>query len=233
MIAIVPARGGSKGLPGKNIKNLCGRPMIAYTIETALKSKYIQEVIISTDEKKIADIAVEYGATCPFMRPPELARDDSHAIDTYLYTVENLNRQHGYNIDEFVVLQPTSPLRITEDIDNTIDIFYRYKADSAASFVKETHPIIWHKYLDKEGKISSIFSENQLQNRQEIRPTYYPNGAVYVFKYSLLVKDRCYYTERSYAYIMPFDRSIDIDTMDDFEYAEILLRRRHEKHAYL
>jgi CMP-N,N'-diacetyllegionaminic acid synthase len=229
MIAIVPARGGSKGLPGKNIRNLCGKPMIAYTIETALESKYVKEVIISTDQKKIADIAVEYGATCRFMRPHELARDDSHAIDTYLYTVEHLNGQHGYNINEFVVLQPTSPLRIAQDIDNTIDIFYRHKADSAASFTKETHPIIWHKYLDEEGKILSLFPEEQMQNRQEIRPTYYPNGAIYVFKYDLLLKNRCYYTQRSYAYIMPFERSVDIDDIDDFEYAEILLRRRHEK----
>jgi N-acylneuraminate cytidylyltransferase/CMP-N,N'-diacetyllegionaminic acid synthase len=233
MIAIVPARGGSKGLPGKNIRTLFGKPMIAYTIEAALKSKYVQEIIISTDDKKIADIAVANGAICPFMRPPDLAKDDSQAVDTYLYTVEKLNGQCEYDIKEFVVLQPTSPLRIAEDIDKTIDIFYKRNADSAASFTKESHPIVWHKYLDDDGKIVKLFTEDQLLNRQEIKPSYYPNGAVYVFQYDLLKKNRIYYTQRSYAYVMPFERSVDIDTIDDFEYAEFLLRRRHEKQTDL
>lgn len=227
MIAIVPARGGSKGVPGKNIKDLFGKPMIAYTIEEALKSKYITEVIISTDDERIADVAVRYGAKCPFMRPAELAQDDSLAIDTYTYTVDKLNPKFGYSIADFAVLQPTSPLRLAEDIDNTIEVFKKNNADSAISFTREAHPISWHKYLDENSRIVPIF-EDKLLNRQELRPTYYPNGAVFVFKYST-IKSGKYYTDKSYAYVMPASRSVDIDTLDDFEYAEFLLRKRHEK----
>ncbi|TLD41229.1 MAG: N-Acetylneuraminate cytidylyltransferase [Candidatus Jettenia ecosi] len=227
MIAIVPARGGSKGLPGKNIKELLGKPMIASAIEEGLRSRYLSEVIVSTDDKEIAEVAVRYGAKCPFMRPVELATDKSLAMDTYTYTIERLNKEFGYNIREFVVLQPTSPLRIAEDIDNTIEIFKTHDADSAVSFTKEHHPISWHKFLDENNKITPLFEE-KVQNRQEIRPTYYPNGAVYVFKLSV-VKSGRYYTENSYAYVMPADRSVDVDTIDDFEYAEFLLRKRYEK----
>lgn len=227
MIAIMPARGGSKGLPGKNIKELFGKPMIAYTIEEGLRSRYISEVIVSTDDKEIAEVAVRYGARCPFMRPAELATDKSLAIDTYTYTIERLNKEFGYNIREFAVLQPTSPLRIAEDIDNTIEIFKTHDADSAISFTKEDHPVTWHKYLDENSRITPLFEE-KVQNRQEIRPTYYPNGAVYVFKIDV-VKSGRYYTENSYAHVMPADRSVDVDTIDDFEYAEFLLRKRYEK----
>lgn len=227
MIAIVPARGGSKGLPGKNIKELFGKPMITYTIEEGLRSQHVTEIIVSTDDKEIAEVAVRYGAKCPFMRPMELATDKSLAMDTYTYTIERLTKEFGYNIREFTVLQPTSPLRIAEDIDNTIEIFKKHDADSAISFTKEAHPISWHKYLDSEGKISPLF-EDKVQNRQEIRPTYYPNGAVYVFKLDV-VKSGRYYTENSYAHVMPADRSVDVDTIDDFEYAEFLLRKRYEK----
>lgn len=111
MIAIVPARCGSKGLPGKNIKKLYGKPMIAYTIEEALKSKYISNVIISTDCKEIEDVALRYGAKSFFLRPQELATDQAKAIDNYNYTVKKLNSDFGLEIKEFVVLQPTSPLR--------------------------------------------------------------------------------------------------------------------------
>ena len=103
MIAIIPARGGSKGLPGKNILPLCGKPMIAYTIEAAKQSKYISRVIVSTDDQKIANIALEYGAEVPFLRPEFLASDTAQAIDNYIYTVERLSREWGTSIEEFVV----------------------------------------------------------------------------------------------------------------------------------
>jgi len=116
MIAIIPARGGSKGLPGKNIRPLNGKPLIAYAIEAALKAKHIDRVIISTDDEEIARVAVEYGAELPFMRPAELASDTAMAIDNYIYTIGRLEEEGGKPIDAFVVLQPTSPLRIAEDM---------------------------------------------------------------------------------------------------------------------
>jgi len=221
MIAIVPARCGSKGLPGKNIKNLHGKPMIAYTIEEALKSSYIDEVIISTDCEEIEKIALKYGAKSLFLRPKELASDTAIAIDNYIYTVDRLNEEFAYNIKSFVVLQPTSPLRKTIDIDGAVQIFNDKNADSVISYTEEHHPIEWHKYITEDGKFENIFEE-KLQNRQEIKPSYYPNGAIFVFKHEM-IKQKRYYTDKSYSYIMPRDRSMDVDTMEDFKYIEFLL----------
>lgn len=226
MIAIIPARGGSKGLPGKNIKDLLGKPMIAYTIIEALKSKHISDVIISTDDQEIYDIAIKYGACGHFLRPGSLSEDSSLAIDNYLYTIERLNSEFDYNIEDFVILQPTSPLRITDDIDKAIELFQYKDADSVVSYVAEDHPVSWHKYIGDDNRFIDIF-ENNLKNRQDNRVSYYPNGAIFIFKYSL-IKDRKYYSDNSYAYIMPKDRSIDVDTIDDFNYIEFLMTTKYK-----
>ena len=223
MIAIVPARGGSKGLPNKNILSLAGKPLILWTIEAAQNSKYIDRIILSTDDKAIADICRPTGIDIPFMRPIDLAKDNSLAIDNYIYTINRLNSEHGFDIEECVVLQPTSPLRKSEDIDGSIELFKKKNADSVVSYTEEHHPIEWHKYITNEGKFENIF-ENKLLNRQDIKKSYYPNGAIFVFNYKL-IKQNKYYNENSYAYIMPRKRSIDIDTIDDFEYAEYLINR--------
>ena len=224
MIAIIPARGGSKGLPGKNIRPLNGKPLIAYAVEAALKAKHIDRVIVSTDDEEIAKVAVQYGAELPFMRPAELATDTAMAVDNYIYTIGRLEKESGTAIDSFVVIQPTSPLRIAEDIDNAVELFQSKDADSVVSYCKEDHPITWHKYLDEEGRFVNLF-EVSLKNRQDLRVSYYPNGAVYVFKTSI-IRERKYFTDKSYAYVMPKSRSVDVDTIDDFEYAEFLLRRQ-------
>ena len=224
MLAIIPARGGSKGLPGKNIKPLLGKPLIAYAIDAALKSKYISEVIVSTDDEKIAEVAVNHGAINPFMRPAELATDQARAVDNYIYTINRLNKTRADKIKYFIVLQPTSPLRTTEDIDGAIKMFYEKKADSVITYCEEHHPITWHKYLNKDHSFSNIF-EDSLANRQAHRPTYYPNGAAFVFRFEIIKKE-IYYTDNSYGYIMPRNRSVDIDTLEDFEYAKFLLQRR-------
>lgn len=224
MIAIVPARGGSKGLPGKNIKDLLGKPMIVYTIEEALKSKYITEVIISTDCKEIEAVAIKYGAKSPFLRPEYLASDSAKAIDNYIYTIDRLNKEFAYDIKDFVLLQPTSPLRTVEDIDKSIELFKDKNADSVVSYTEEHHPIEWHKYITEDGKFENIFEE-KLLNRQEIKKSYFPNGAVFVFDYKL-IKQAKYYSDNSYAYIMPRNRSVDVDTLEDFRYIEFLLQER-------
>lgn len=223
MLAIIPARGGSKGLPGKNIKELNGKPLISYTIEAAKASQYISRIIISTDDEAIADLAVRCGAECPFMRPNFLAQDTSRAIDAFRYTIERLENEGGVKISEFIVLQPTSPLRTTQDIDSAIEIFQTKKADSVISYCAEHHPVRWHKYINGEGKFENIF-EDKIGNRQEERVSYFPNGAVFVFKTELIDKEQ-YYTENSYAYIMDRKKSIDIDTLEDFEYVEFLMNK--------
>ena len=225
MIAIIPARGGSKGLPGKNVKLLNGKPLIAYTIEAALKSEKINRVIVSTDDEEIARISIQYGAEVPFLRPDFLATDTAMAVDNYIYTIERLSAESGEVIDEFVVLQPTSPLRIVEDIDNAIEIFHSKDADSVIS-TQEQHPVSWHKYINEDGTFEDILSPN-INNRQALRISYYPNGAIYVFRFKI-IKERKYYTDRSYAYVMPRERSVDIDYLMDFKYAEFLLSQSNE-----
>lgn len=120
-------------------------------------------------------------------------------------------------------MQPTSPLRTTEDIDGAIKLFYHKKADSVISYTEEYHPIMWHKYITQEGKFENIFDE-KLLNRQDYQITHFPNGAIFVFDYEL-IKRKLYYSESSYAYIMPRSRSVDVDTLEDFRYAEFLIQR--------
>lgn len=224
MIAIIPARGGSKGLPGKNIKPLNGKPLIAYTIECALKSEKISHVVVSTDSNEIAEIALKYGAEVPFLRPDYLATDEAKAIDNYIYTIHRLSEFYNEDIDSFIVLQPTSPLRLPEDIDGAITMFQEKQADSVISYTQEAHPIFWHKYMDEEGRLINIFDDT-LANRQDLQKSYYPNGAIYVFKKSIIERG-LYYTKNTFAYIMPRNRSIDIDYIEDFQYAEFLLSQK-------
>ena len=225
MIAIIPARGGSKALPGKNIKPLNGKPMIAYAIESALASKHITEVIVSTDDPKIYQIALQYGAKDTFLRPSELAGDTSLAIDNYRYTLNRLKREYNCDISCFVVLQPTSPLRTVKDIDAAIELFQSKNADSVISYCEEHHPISWHKYIKEDGRLENIFPDS-IKNRQDIKPSYYPNGAIFIFTYELIKLGK-YYSDKSYAFIMPRNRSVDVDTLDDFEYAQFLMDKQH------
>lgn len=226
MIAIIPARAGSKGLPGKNIKPLLGKPLIVYTIEAAQQSSAITEIFVSTDSEEIAKVAGLYGAKVPFLRPKELARDDSKAIDLYLFTVEHLNNQLNYDIEEFAVLQPTSPLRQPDDIDHAADIFHRKMADSVISVTEAMHHPTWAKKINGDGILQDFFPrQGSNKNRQEIESAFMPNGAVFVFRYSSLKAHCSYYTEQTYPLFMPAERSVDIDTQLDFEFAEFLLSR--------
>ena len=227
MIALIPARGGSKGLPNKNIRPLCGKPLIAHSIEVALRAKSISEVIVSTDSAEIAEVSKKFGAKVPFLRPSELAQDNSLAIDNYIYTIERL-RKDGAKMEEILVLLPTAPLRLAEDIDNAVKIFKEKNADSVISYYKAPHPLQWYKYFDASGVVRSFLPEgNRLANRQEEKDAYLPNGSIYIFKAELLIEKKSYFSERTFPYIMPASRSVDIDTIDDFEYAEFLMNKRN------
>lgn len=223
-VVIIPARGGSKGIPNKNLKELLGKPLIAYSIECAINSKYVDKVIVSTDSSEIAEVSKKYGAEVPFLRPSELATDSSPVIDTFIYTIERLEKEEGITIDQFIVLQPTSPLRTTRDLDEAIELFVNKKADSVVSYTSEEHPIYWHKYLKEDGRLED-FMPSSISRRQDYRKTYYPNGAIYVFKKALILQ-RNYYSENTYAYIMPRNRSVDIDYQEDFDYIEYLLSNK-------
>lgn len=230
MLAIIPARGGSKGLPGKNIKELNGKPLIWYTINAAQQSKQVDRIILSTDDKKIAKVSKGYDVEIPFMRPKKLATDSTLAIDNYIYTIERLNHEFDYNYQEFVVLQPTSPLRNAEDIDKAIQLFKEKNTDSVISVCEAVHPPLWSKKIDRKGVLRSYFNiEIENKNRQELEKAYMPNGAVFVFKLSFIKEKYTYYSDKTYPYIMPKERSIDIDDYLDFEFAEFLMRKRCER----
>jgi N-acylneuraminate cytidylyltransferase/CMP-N,N'-diacetyllegionaminic acid synthase len=222
MVALIPARGGSKGLPNKNIKKLCGKELIAYSIEEALNSKYVSEVYVSTDCQKIKEVAENYGAIVPFLRPDYLASDTSIAIDTYKHFIDFYTTVKEESIGNLIVLLPTSPLRKTINIDQAVELFLNKDADSVVSCCKEHHPVSWHKFLDNENRVINFRTE--LRNRQDEEVSYYPNGSIFIFRTDIL-KLNSYYTEKSYAYIMERRNSVDIDTIEDFEYAEFLIKK--------
>ncbi|PRD51946.1 acylneuraminate cytidylyltransferase family protein [Sphingobacterium gobiense] len=221
MLAIIPARGGSKGLPGKNIRPLCGKPLIAYTIEAAAKSKYITDVFVSTDSQEIAEIATEWGGWVPELRPNRLASDTAKSIDVIIYTISLLSEKFGKKYDSVVILQPTSPLRTECHIDESIELFHRKRADSVISYTEMEHPIFWSKYIDEELRFIDVFHNSMMSNRQEYKKTYLPNGAIYVVSTKQIETENLY-SKKSFAYVMPRGASIDIDSDIDFKLAELL-----------
>ena len=226
MLAIIPARGGSKGLPGKNIKTFHGKPLIAYSIETAKASELFKEIVVSTDSEEIADIAMKCGADVPFLRPPHLATDTAHAIDAFLHTVDHLNNKREVTYNEFVVLQPTSPLRLTNDIIDAVAIYRERRADSVISVTVANHPPSWAKKINKQGVLENFLDDDiDNRNRQENEVTYVPNGAVFVLRVELLRNYDTYYSKKTYPFIMPKERSIDIDDQVDFVVAEFLYEK--------
>jgi N-acylneuraminate cytidylyltransferase/CMP-N,N'-diacetyllegionaminic acid synthase len=227
MIAIIPARGGSKGIPRKNIRDLAGKPLIVWTIETVLGCKNIEEAIVSTDDAEIADVARAYGGHVPFMRPKELSEDGSPAIDAYLYTVDRLVHEGSKKLDAFAVFLPTSPLREVKDIESALAIFESRNADSVVSVVQNLHPPEWAKRIEASGVLHEYFPDFKSNlNRQDYPHSFVPNGSIYVFKTTFLRSKRTYYSKNTYAYVMPKERSIDIDDEYDLALAEWLMAKR-------
>ena len=227
MLSIIPARGGSKGLPGKNVRPLGGIPLICHTIRAALTAESVSRVIVTTDDEEIAAVARECGAEVPFLRPSDLAADNSMVMDAYLHTVDTIANETSEMIGSFVALLPTVPLRLPGDIDGAIEIFERHNADSVISVTEPPVPIHWYRKINSEGILCDYLPEfNATKNRQELEQSYVPNGAIYVFRTEVLRTTRQYYTEKTYPYIMPRERSADIDEILDFEWAEFLLQRK-------
>jgi CMP-N,N'-diacetyllegionaminic acid synthase len=222
MLCIIPARSGSKGLKNKNILPFNGKPLIYYTIQSALKSKNITKVIVITDSLKIARISKKFGAEIPFLRPKRLATNNSLAIDTYIYVINKLKKKNIY-IKEFIVLLPTSPLRNSTDIDNAINLFKNKKADSVISMKELECPLDWSKKINGSYLVQSSnkFFKSNL-NRQHYKKTFIPNGAIYIFNSKKLLENKNYYFKKTYAYLMSKKRSIDINDIIDFRIAEFL-----------
>jgi N-acylneuraminate cytidylyltransferase len=220
-VCIIPARGGSKGLPLKNILSLNGKPLIAYTIENAKRSKIINRVIVSTDNKKIADISEEYGAEVIF-RPREISDDSSPSELALLHVLEHLNLSEKYNPDLIVFLQCTSPLTLAEDIDGAIDLLIREKADCVLS-ASPFHHFLW-KTSKNSNYIGINHDKTERNLRQEQTPQYLENGSIYVMRTEGFVKSEHRFFGKIALFIMPKERSIEIDDNTDFYIAESLLK---------
>ena len=223
ILAIIPARGNSKRLPNKNIKPLMGKPLIAYTIDAAQKSKYITRIVVTTDNVKISQAAKEYGAEV-IKRPKIIAKDTAPVVKAIKHTVEFLKNKENYQPEIIALLQPTSPLKKPEDIDRTIKKFIDKKADSVQSFCKiKEHPYYAFKIL--KDKAIPLDKKNFTKRFQDLPKFYRESGAVYVFKTSLL-KRNTMYGKKNYAIVMPYERSIDVDSWLDFEIAKLIIKNK-------
>lgn len=225
IIALIPARGGSKGIFRKNIRPLCGKPLIAWTIEQANKSRYLDKVIVSTDDREIARISTKYGANAPFLRPKKLATDRARLIDVVLHSLRWL-KDNCETYDLLMVLQPTSPLRLSRDIDKAIRLLFSKRGKSIISVceVIEYNPYFINT-LPKDFSMEYFEPKHLMgKNRQEMPKFYKMNGAIYLAFSNFWVAKKSYLGKKTYAYLMPKERSIDIDNEFDLKFAEFLIK---------
>ena len=234
IVGIIPARGGSKRLPLKNIKELAGKPLITYTIEEALKSKTLDRIIVSTDHDEIARISKEWGAEVPFKRPAHLALDTTHAPPIIRHTVKYLEETEDYVVDIVVILPPTSPLRKSEHIEEAIKKILKTDVDSVMSVCEAVFPPWWMVKL-KENGLLEPFIKSEIDyfclESQELPKVYQPNGAIYVTKSDVLFEQGVIIGKRNAPIFMDDESSLDIDTLTDFKLAELIMegREKYEK----
>ncbi len=224
ILCVIPARGGSTGLPGKNIKQLMGKPLIAYTIEQAKKSKYIDRVIISTEDEHIAEISKDYNAEVPFKRPVELARDESGMIDVLLHAIKWMEDEVAYKFNILVLLHVTTPLRNTEDIDNCIELLVGENADNVFSVTEAyRNPYFNMVEVGSDNKVRLVKGGSFL-TRQSAPEVFDMNSSIYVWWKDTLTEKKGIFLDKTRTYVMPRERSVDIDEPLDFRIARMLLR---------
>lgn len=213
ILGIVTARGGSKRLPGKNLMLLDGKPLIAWTVTEAGKSKYLDKLVISSEDQNILTTAKEYGAEVPFVRPDDLARDETSSIDVVWHVINQLNAAFDY----ILLLQPTSPLRTVKDIDGCIEFGIGKNAPSVVGVNQLEKPANWLYEIDSENKISPLIKS------VDVVSAFVVNGALYLTEINWLKKTGKFISSETLGFVMPRNHSVDIDTMEDFRYCEWLL----------
>ncbi|KJS01674.1 MAG: hypothetical protein VR65_07950 [Desulfobulbaceae bacterium BRH_c16a] len=224
-LCVIPARGGSKGIPHKNIRILGGKPLIAWSIEVALMASSLSDVVVSTDDPEIARIAKELGAQVPFMRPDDLAADSSPTLPVLQHALAQMENLNQTKYDAVLLLEPTSPLRSVDDIENAIKIFYNTDADSVISVCKltHTHPMQIKKIVDDE-LVPFAMNEPEGIRRQDLKPdAYIRNGAIYITRKNILLSGSIR-GKKCRPHIMSPERSVNIDDEIDFLFAETLLQ---------
>lgn len=212
VLAIIPARGGSKGLPRKNVLPVADKPLIAWTITTAQRSKYIDRIILSSEDDEIIRVAQQWGCEVPFARPSELAQDTSSGMDVVLHAMQQMP-----HYDLVVLLQPTSPLRNADDIDGCIEQSIQLNSPCVSVTIPEKTPY-WMFAIDEQQQLQPILGDWKAltQRRQDQAPVYVLNGAVYVAAWEYVVAQKTFLGTLTTAYLMPPERSLDIDTAKDF-----------------
>jgi CMP-N,N'-diacetyllegionaminic acid synthase len=218
VLAIIPARGGSKGIVRKNIREIAGKPLLAWSIEEAKKSKYIDRIVLTSEDEEIISVALNWGCEVPFIRPKELAMDDTPGMDPVIHAIKSLP-----DYDYIVLLQPTSPLRSIDDIDGCLELCIARNAKACVSVTEPDKSPYW-MYLVNEGRMTPFMNqEERILRRQDFPEVVALNGAVYVAESEWLLLNKTFVTNETFAYTMPKTRSIDIDTEFDLQMAEFIL----------
>ncbi len=226
MLAVIPARGGSKGIPKKNIKELAGKPLIFYTIEAAIASNIFSKVIVSTDDEEIAAVALNYGAEVPFLRPKEIAGDLIPSDDVIFHAL-SYYQERGMEYKEVCKLQPTSPLRNSKHLIEAYQLFNEKKAAFLVSVCECEHSPLWSGIINADLRLDDFMSDDIKSScRQNLKKYYRLNGAIYMGKVKDFYANRNFLGKNSVAYIMQQRDSIDIDNIFDFEMAEILINKK-------
>ena len=231
ILGIIPARGGSKGIPHKNIHPLCGKPLIEYTIDAARGSRYLTRTILTSDSEEIIGVARKYGVEVPFVRPKDLARDDTPALPVIQHAVRWLEEKEDYRPDYIVLLQPTSPLRTSRHINEALGKFIDSGADSIVSVVKVPHNYNPYSVMRLENNyLKPFLAYDETNNIRQQKPVFFArNGAaVYAFTYECLMKKNSIYGEKMLAYEMTRKESIDIDDFLDLKICEMIMKERAE-----
>lgn len=226
ILAIIPARSGSKRIPNKNIRGFLGRPLIAYAIRQALSLKFVDRVIVDTDSPKIAEIAKQYGAEVPWLRPAYLAKDTSRVEHSIIYTLKRLQKKEGYTPTHVMILQTTSPLREIQDIEACWQLMKSSNANTVLT-ICPTHPKLYH--LRKNNDIFLVNgSEKQSNNTQTWPPAYILNGCfVYIVKTPAFLKEKRIITKKTKAVVCPKWRSVDLDTPEEWVMAEMFYKNKN------
>lgn len=230
ILGLVPARGGSKAIPRKNLALLTNKPLIAWTVEVAIESGSLDRLVISTDDPEIAQVGKKLGAEVPFLRPTELATDTSTSMDVILHAIRWFDENESYRPDFVLLLQPTSPLRTVTDIRKSIELAFAKRADSVVS-VCETHQHpLWMKGVNEEGKLVDLYPQSSAPTRRQDLPSVFAlNGAIYLALRTFLLSERTFISDCTYAYVMPENRSLDVDTPWDLHLADLILRDREHR----
>lgn len=228
-LALIPARGGSKGLPHKNLLDFAGKPLIAWSIEAALASQACDRVVVSTDDPEIAEIGRAYGAEVPFLRPAEFAQDASPTIDMIAHAIGWLREHEGVIFDVLALVEPTSPLREPSDIDGCVArLLGTPGAESVVTVApaESAHPV-FTVVLDEAGHLAPyVDADFRVLRRQELEPAYYFDGTMYAAKVGPLLERRTFYHDATYGFVVPRWKAIEIDDMYDFVAAQAIMRHR-------